>query len=145
MRHALLAVRLVMAAVFLYAAYTKLSQSYLVFAMAIDSYQLLPEGGVLFIARWLPWLELGIGIGLLLPWGLRVTAAFATLLLGAFLTIMLRSYWTGQGIDCGCFGLGEAISPGTLVRDGGLLALSVLLLVSAFWKRRTRATSESAS
>lgn len=146
MRYLLIALRLILAVVFGYAAYTKLSQSYLVFAMSIDSYQLLPEGAVLLVARWLPWLELAVGIGLLLPWGLRISSTIATLLLAAFFAIMVRSYVTGLGIDCGCFGLGEAISPGTLIRDGILLALTVVLTVFAFLRKdRNQAASESAS
>ena len=64
--------RIGMAAVFLYAAYTKLSQSWTLFALSIDSYQMLPAWAVEGIARTLPWTELTIGIlllsGFLLPW-----------------------------------------------------------------------------
>ena len=51
---------------------------------------------------------------------------------------MLRAYIQGQGIDCGCFGVGEAISPKTLLRDGSMLAAAVLLTVGAF-VRQSRA------
>ena len=37
-----LVLRLLLGAVFVYAAYTKLRQSWLLFALSIDSYQLLP-------------------------------------------------------------------------------------------------------
>ena len=40
MRRLLITLRLIVAAVFLYAAYTKLREPWLVFAMAIDAYQL---------------------------------------------------------------------------------------------------------
>src|SRR6476661_4061515 len=53
-----LLLRLLLAGVFVYAAWTKLRQPWLVFALSIDAYQLLPEWGVLAIARVLPWLEL---------------------------------------------------------------------------------------
>ena len=43
MRHVRLVLRLLLAAVFLYAAYTKLRQPWLLFAMSIDSYHMLPE------------------------------------------------------------------------------------------------------
>ena len=45
MRSLRLVLRLLLAAVFLYAAYTKLRVSWLVFAMSVDSYHLLPEWG----------------------------------------------------------------------------------------------------
>ena len=61
MRPLVLVLRLFLAAVFLYAAYTKLRQPYLLFAMSIDAYQLLPEWAVLTLARIIPWLELLLG------------------------------------------------------------------------------------
>jgi hypothetical protein len=42
----------------------------------------------------------------------------------------------GMKIDCACFGLGEAIGPATLARDGLLLALSVGLTVMAVGSKR---------
>ena len=42
---------------------------------------------------------------------------------------MVRSYAMGMKIDCACFGLGEAIGPATLARDGILLALSITLTI----------------
>ena len=57
-----LARRLLLGAVFIYAAYTKLRQSWLLFALSIDSYQMLPEWAVLAVARTLPWFELALGV-----------------------------------------------------------------------------------
>src|SRR6188508_48370 len=61
-RRAALALRVLLGAVFIYAAYTKLRQSWLLFALSIDSYQLLPEWAVFALARTLPWLELALGV-----------------------------------------------------------------------------------
>ncbi len=129
MRLLVLALRLFLAAVFLYAAYTKLRQPYLLFAMSIDAYQLLPEWAVLTLSRTIPWLELLLGILLATGYGLRYAAAGATMLLGLFFGVMLQAYVKGMGIDCGCFGLGEKISPFTLTRDGLLVALSLILAI----------------
>jgi uncharacterized membrane protein YphA (DoxX/SURF4 family) len=123
----ILAVRLFLAAVFLYAAYTKLRQPYLLFVMSIDAYQILPEWAVLTLGRTIPWLELLLGLMLASGYGLRYAASGATLLLGLFFGVMLQAYIKGMGIDCGCFGLGEKISPFTLTRDGLLVALSFAL------------------
>ena len=133
-----LALRIALAAVFLYAAYTKLRQPWLVFAMSIDSYQLLPEWAVLFVARTLPWFELAIGIALLIGIWLRYVSAAATLLLAVFFGIMLMSYGKGMGIDCGCFGVGEPLTAKTLIRDGSLLVAAVALTVLSFQKRSVR-------
>jgi len=124
--------RIVLAAVFLYAAYTKLRQPWLVFAMSIDSYQLLPENGVLFLARTLPWLEFSIGALLLIGYQVRYVLFGATAILATFFGVMLRSYFKGLGIDCGCFGVGEALTVKTLLRDGSLVALAGLLTALAF-------------
>ena len=135
MRPLVLVLRLFLAAVFLYAAYTKLRQPYLLFAMSIDAYQLLPEWAVLTLGRTIPWLELLLGILLATGYGLRYAAAGATLLLGLFFGVMLQAYVKGMGIDCGCFGLGEKISAFTLTRDGLLVGLSLTLTILAMWGR----------
>jgi putative oxidoreductase len=127
-----LALRVLLGAVFLYAAYTKLRQSWLLFALSIDSYQLLPEWAVLALARTLPWLELLIGLLLLAGWKLRYVSLAATALLGLFFGVMLFQYARGAGIDCGCFGVGEALSMKTLLRDGMLLGASVWLVTLSF-------------
>jgi len=130
-----LALRTILAAVFAYAAYTKLRQPWLVFAMSIDAYGLLPEWAVLFIARTLPWFELAIGVALLIGIWLRYVSAAAALLLAVFFGIMLMSYGKGMGIDCGCFGVGEPLTAKTLIRDGSLLVAAVALTALSFQKR----------
>jgi len=139
MRYVRLFLRLLLAAVFLYAAYTKLRQSWLVFAMSIDSYRLLPEWGVLAVARTLPWLELALGLLLAAGVWLRWIGLAATIQLLVFFSAMLFAYSKGAGIDCGCFGVGEALSAKTLARDGALLACAAALTISAFTARRREA------
>jgi uncharacterized membrane protein YphA (DoxX/SURF4 family) len=124
--------RVLLGAVFVYAAWTKLKQPWLVFAMSIDAYGLLPEWGVLFIARTLPWAEAVIGLLLLTGTWLRWVSVSAATLLGVFFAIMLVSWGKGMGIDCGCFGVGEALTWKTLVRDGSLLAAALGLCGLAF-------------
>ncbi len=124
--------RLALGGMFLYAAYTKLRQPWMLFAFSVNSYQLLPEWAVVAVARTVPWLELGLGLLLIAGYGLRYAAAGASALLLLFFGVMLRSYFLGLGIDCGCFGLGEKLGVSTLVRDGFLVLLSVALAVLAF-------------
>jgi uncharacterized membrane protein YphA (DoxX/SURF4 family) len=124
-----LVLRLLLGAVFIYAAYTKLRQSWLLFALSIDSYQLLPEWAVFALARTLPWLELALGVLLIAGVALRYLSVVATAILGLFFAVMLVSYFRGAGIDCGCFGVGEALSVKTLLRDGVLLAAAISLVV----------------
>ncbi len=132
MRRLILVLRLFLAAVFAYAAYTKLRQPWLAFAMSLDAYQMLPEWAVLFLARTLPWFELAIGALLLCGVWVRYASGVAAILLAAFLSVMLAAYGRGMNIDCGCFGLGEALTAKSLARDGGLLASSIVLCVLTF-------------
>jgi len=134
-RRTLLVLRIVLGVVFLYAAYTKLREPWLVFAMSIDAYQLLPEWAVLTLGRTLPWAELLLGVLLIAGIGLRYAAAASTLLLGGFFAVMVHAFAKGLTIDCGCFGLGEPISSRTLLRDGALLALSGLVTFLAIRAR----------
>jgi len=135
--------RLALGGMFLYAAYTKLRQPWMLFAFSVNSYQLLPEWAVVAVARTVPWLELGLGLLLIAGYGLRYAAAGASALLLLFFGVMLRSYFLGLGIDCGCFGLGEKLGVSTLVRDGFLVLLSVALAVLAF--RNPRGTQRIAA
>ena len=135
MRRLILPLRLLLAAVFVYAAYTKLRQPWMLFAMSIDAYQILPQWAVLLLGHWLPWVELFIGLFLAAGIFLRYIAAGATGLLLVFFALMTRAFIAGMAIDCGCFGLGEAISAKTLLRDGLLVALSLALTLLARSRR----------
>jgi uncharacterized membrane protein YphA (DoxX/SURF4 family) len=130
--------RLVLAGVFLYAAWTKLRQPWLVFALSIDAYQLLPEWAVLATARVLPWLELAIGVLLLAGVWLRYVSIVAAAILAVFFATMLLSFGKGMGIDCGCFGVGEPLTAKTLARDGLLLGMAIMLAVIARPARAVR-------
>lgn len=132
MRRAIvLVLRLLLGVVFVYAAYTKLRQSWLLFALSIDSFQLLPEWAVFTLARTLPWLELALGVLLIAGAWLRYLSVCAAAILGLFFTVMVVSYFRGAGIDCGCFGVGEPLSVRTLVRDGVLLGAALALVAVA--------------
>jgi uncharacterized membrane protein YphA (DoxX/SURF4 family) len=130
-KYATLLLRVVLGAVFVYAAYTKLRDPWAIFAMSIDSYKLLPEWGVIAVARTLPWFELLLGVVLIIGVGLRYASVAGASLLGVFFLLMAISYARGLQIDCGCFGPGEALGPKTLLRDGTLVMLAIALAVLA--------------
>ena len=104
------------------------------FEMTVSAYRLLPEWGVIVVARALPWLEMGLGLVLMFGWLQRYVAAFVALLLGFFIVVMSITYARGVEVNCGCFGFGEAVSPLTLARDSGLLLMAVYLAVTP-WRR----------
>src|ERR1700739_2426769 len=134
--------RLALAGIFLFAAYAKLKPqaampwsgasirtSLSMFAMQVDSYQLLAPQLVSPAAHFLPLFELFLGLWLLSGAWLRYSSLVTTLLLGAFFAMMVRTYRMGLEINCGCFGPGERLGVGTLLRDGSLPAVGMAITV----------------
>ncbi len=137
-RWLLLAGRLILGGVFVYAAYTKLSQPWMLFAMSINSYQMVSESSTKLLAQTLPWFELALGLVLLTGLALRWSATAASALLIFFFSVMLRAYMKNLEIFCGCFGVGDKLGPRTLVRDGSLAALALAVAIGAFLMRPRR-------
>ena len=130
-----LIVRIALGAAFIYAAWTKLRDPWAVFAVAIDSFQVLPLWGVEWVARTLPWFELAVGVLLISGRWLRISTTASSLLLLVFFGLLVRAQLKGMQINCGCFGPDEPLSWKTVIRDGALLSSSLLVTASAF---RTR-------
>lgn len=131
----MLAARIILGAIFIYAAYVKLRDPWELFAMSIDSYQVLPLRMAEMAARVIPWLELAIGLMLIAGVWLRISGTIVSLMLLTFFTLMVRAYAKGMQINCGCFGPGEAISWKTLLRDGSMAAAAIAMTALAFLKR----------
>jgi uncharacterized membrane protein YphA (DoxX/SURF4 family) len=155
-RTLLLLGRLALAAIFLFAAYAKLKPqaavpwsgasvktSLSLFAMQVDSYQLLPAQLVSPVAHLLPPFELFLGLWLLSGVFLPYSALVTTLLIAAFFATQVRTYRAGLEINCGCFGPGERLGPKTLLHDGAFLALALAITIAAFVQGR-RNRDESA-
>ena len=123
--------RVMLGGIFAYAAWLKLRDPWAVFAISIDSYQVLPFGAVEIVARGLPWFELLLGIVLVAGLWRGISATAASLLLAVFFLLMIRAMAKGMQIDCGCFGPGERLSWLTLLRDGALLASSLFVTAMA--------------
>ena len=109
-------------------------QSTLQFAAVLSQYQLVPADLVLPLATYLPWAEIALGLFLLSGWKTRLAAWIAAALLFVFIIAMTVTYFRGIEADCGCFGIGEKISPGTIGRDA-LMLLPALFLIA---ERRIR-------
>jgi uncharacterized membrane protein YphA (DoxX/SURF4 family) len=123
--------RIFLGVIFIYAAYTKIENP-LQFAAAIEAYKLLPPGIVIWVVKILPWLELALGAAILVGPLVRFTAASMASFLAFFITVMLITYLRGIEADCGCFGVGERISPLTLIRDTSFM-LPALFLFAQPW------------
>jgi uncharacterized membrane protein YphA (DoxX/SURF4 family) len=140
--------RVVLGAIFMYAAFSKLyfnggwhfGDYHFFFGMVISSYNILPFWAVEWAARILPWFELLLGILLIAGVGLRWTGLLASALLILFIAAMTRAYMNGLEIMCGCFGNNEKLGPLTLLRDSSMLIPAVGVTIGAFlMKKRERA------
>jgi uncharacterized membrane protein YphA (DoxX/SURF4 family) len=127
LRGILLALRVILGAIFVYGGYVKLQAPWALFGMAIDSYHLVPLRYIEPLARTVPWFEVALGLLLIFGRLLRISTATVSLTLAIFFAAMLHAFLNHQQINCGCFGPGEPISKWTLLRDGSMLAGSLLL------------------
>jgi putative oxidoreductase len=138
--------RVVLAGIFLFAAYSKMKPqpgmgwtygsvhtSLSMFAMGVDSYQMLPPWAVSPFAHFLPPFELLLGLWLLSGYGLRFSGLVSTALICAFIVAMYSAYKRGLTISCGCFGPGAQIGAQDLIRDGLIfLPLALAITIGAF-------------
>ena len=126
--------RLGLAAVWLISGWLKavdLDQTY----VAVRAYDVLPTAAVEVVSVVLPFLELALGLLLLVGVGTRAVAVLSMGLLLVFVAGVAQAWARGLSIDCGCFGGGGAVAPGDtayvqeLVRDTGFLVMAAWLIV----------------
>jgi hypothetical protein len=53
-----------------------------------------------------------------------------------FLAVVTRAYVLHMDINCGCFGTPEKLTGMTVVRDGALAVLALLMTICAFLEAR---------
>ena len=106
----------------------------------VRAYQLVSSPLATPIGWGLPFLEIGLGLLLLVGLHTRVAAIVSAFLLITLLAAVISVAARGLSIDCGCFGGGGPVASGEtrypfeIARDIGLLLLSVWLV----WRPRTR-------
>ena len=145
--------RLLLGGIFVYAGYAKLvypnhnlwpyfmlkfsvSTNLSTFAFQVESYKVLGAEGASLVAHTLPFVEIMLGLLLLIGWKFRIWAAMATAILAGFLTLVTRAYLLHMEINCGCFGTPEPLTGMTVLRDGALVALALLVTIFAFQEAR---------
>jgi uncharacterized membrane protein YphA (DoxX/SURF4 family) len=103
--------------------------------VAVRAYQIFPESLVGTIAGILPFLEIALGVLLVIGLATRLTAVLSAVVLVAFIAGVISAAARGLSIDCGCFGGGGDVAAGQtayteeILRDLGFLALAVYLIV----------------
>ena len=103
-------------------------------AMAVRAYELLPISVANLFGYSLPWVEVGVGILLILGIAVRINAAIGTLLMVLFVIAISQAWSRGLSIDCGCFGNGGQVAPEDtryleeILRDIGLAIAGLFAL-----------------
>ena len=134
------AARWVLGVVFIYASVHKIIDP-AAFAQAVYNYQILPDGLVNMAALVLPWLELFLGVFLIIGLWIPGAAVISTLLFLTFMAALSYNLVRGLDISCGCFSTSpseESAGIGTVLRDGMFLVVSVFLMSVALrpaWSR----------
>jgi len=102
--------------------------------MSVRAYEVLPISIANFLGIALPWLELGLGILLILGIVVRLSAIVGGCLMVVFVAAISQAWARGLSIDCGCFGGGGTVDPGEtkylseILRDIGLALLALYLV-----------------
>ena len=127
--------RLILAGIFLYSGYVKIREP-LQFAVAIAGYKLVPENLIFPLATYLPWLEIALGLGILIGWKIRYFSLASAALLLFFIVVLAITIGRGIEANCGCFSLDERISPKTIARDSLILIPALYLIAEPRLRKR---------
>lgn len=101
--------------------------------MAVRAYEILPIPVANVFGVALPWIEMGVGLLLIIGMAVRYSAIFGGVLMLLFIGVIAQAWARGLSIDCGCFGGGGQVEPGQtkylseILRDTGLFAISLYL------------------
>ena len=131
--------RFFMGAVFLYSSYDKILHPQ-AFARALYNFQILPDAVVNLAALILSWLELLIGLCLVIGVWLPGAVVTVTGLLVVFIGALAFNLARGLDVNCGCFSSAPTEGPATIWtvgRDMGLLAVSIFLTMHVFRRDRS--------
>lgn len=104
--------------------------------LAVRAYEVLPGPLETLVGRGLPWLEIALGLLLILGLGTRAMAWASAGLLAVFVVGIAQAWARGLSIDCGCFGGGGAVDPAgkawryisEILRDTALIGLALLVV-----------------
>ena len=104
-------------------------------AQAVRAYEVLPASLAAPVGWGLPFLEIAIGLLLIVGFGVRPAAVAAGVFMVAFIAAVASAWARGLAIDCGCFGGGGPVDPDdtgyglALLRDLAFLTAAVYLVV----------------
>jgi uncharacterized membrane protein YphA (DoxX/SURF4 family) len=113
---------------------------------AVAAFRLMPVEAARIVGAALPFVELALGVLLLLGLATRLAAAVTAALFAVYIVGIAAAWARGLSIDCGCFGGGGQLAPGQhpnyapdILRDVGLLLIAGFLVI---WPRTRLALDE---
>lgn len=128
-------VRLVLAGVWFAAGASKVTDL-AASGRAVNAYRLMPFEVAEVVGAMLPFVELALGLLLLLGLATRLAAAASAAVLAVFIAGIASAWSRGLSIDCGCFGGGGDLAAGQtpsygpeIIRDVVFLLLAAFLIV----------------
>jgi uncharacterized membrane protein YphA (DoxX/SURF4 family) len=136
-----LVARLFLGLVLIYAGFSKVGRP-LTSQRAVQAYEIFPMDLAGWIGLALPFLEIVLGILLVLGLFTRVAAVVSTVLMVAFIIGISQAWARGLTIDCGCFGGGGQIGadetkyPQEIARDASFALAGAWL----WWRPRSLAS-----
>ena len=132
-RWVILAFRIVLGIVFLYASFEKIRDPGS-FSGNIQNYQMLPYGITNLFSIFLPWVELYVGACLILGVFVDGSALLSVGMLVMFIIALGQALARGLDIECGCFSQeGSLVGLDILARDIVWLVIAVLV-----WRREEK-------
>lgn len=101
---------------------------------SVRAFRILPEALVQPVAYAVPFLEIALGLLLIVGLAVRVTALLSALMFATYIAAIASAAARGLRIDCGCFSTGGDLAADApthytseLIRDSLLLAAAALL------------------
>jgi uncharacterized membrane protein YphA (DoxX/SURF4 family) len=102
--------------------------------MAVRAYELLPISIANFLGIVLPYVEIVMGLLLIIGAFTKYMAAGSAVIMFIFIIAISQAWARGLTIDCGCFGGGGQVAANEtkylpeILRDAGLVLLSLFLI-----------------
>ena len=140
-----LAARILLGAMWLYYCVPKLTQPTQNIA-DVRNFQILPSGLIDPFAYAQPYLELSIGLLLIVGLGTRLVALFSAILLLVYIGGIISLGARGIAISCGCGGNGGTVAAGQTRYTLDVLRDAVYLLPALWllWKPRSKYSADDA-
>lgn len=130
-------VAILIGGLFLYAGIVKVIDP-VEFARDIDNYKMLPWSIGVWLALYLPWLEIFCGLALIARVLYRGAVFIVTVLMSLFIVASIVAKMRGLDVSCGCFGHASKYLNFSLHLALDFLLLGGLLFL---WKRPAPATA----